>query len=996
MAPPPPPSGADDLAAFVSASRRLLSLEREAEVAEVAAASSSSEALSALEACGVAVTRLSLVGRRSSAGGRVTLELSTRGGRVLCAPRLSTGDIVSVRAHVLPGGKGAAGRRRAAMGAGDGEEGVLSVMEDTRMEVVVDDDGAGGDGGGAGDAGSLYACIQVGSDVTFKRCTRALDELERAVSAASHPAFALCGVLFRGADPRCESDAKLVLTPGQRDDLAGLNESQRDAVRHALLSKELAVIHGPPGTGKTTAVTAYIAAEVRRGARVLVVAPSNVAVDCIAERLAALKRTVKFVRAGHPARVMESVAEHTLEARLAQTDDAELARDIRAELATLDGRFRDARSGERRAIRGEQRQLRKELRTRESDALRRLLMRVDCVLSTTTGAGGRMLHHATAAGPFDVVVVDEAGQATEASALIAILRGRKAVLAGDPFQLAPTVKCRAAEDGGLGRTLLDRVFSRPRLHEQATRMLVRQYRMHSVISNWSSDALYGGRLEAAPAVAGHLLTGLVESPTPVDDGPEDSIAALPWVLIDTAGCGFAESGEDDSNGRESRSRSNEGEAAIVVEQVKALVGAGVQGSAIGVISPYAGQVSLLRAKLRGTPGGHGVEVATVDSFQGREKEAILLSLVRSNDRGNVGFLADRRRLNVAITRARRHVCIVCDSSTVSTDPFLSAMVDYASEFGEYRAADPGMVTAAPRPSVPDAAAAAPPPPSTSFSAERPKAHGVSGKGTGSRGKRRPRKGASSAPAPPSSVELEEHRETADQVRAFALSAASNGDGPAGLAFDASLSAAQRRIVHAVAGELGLRHETKGEGSLRFISVSAASKSPLPHPAATAATDEAGGRGDDDGDDEGKGAGRFDPLLDEGGEDDDDSADGASAAVTAAPLGDTGDESTLASPPACMQTADEGARPQSLAPSEPGGTNDILRQAAEERRRRLAEQPAAAAAAAPRTPRRIDAGGFLLEGPRAREAAATAAARRRLNSMLTKQSEARRRQHPTKK
>lgn len=681
---------------FIARQRRLLALEREGELNALSAATSSAASLSQLDAAGSAITRLSFSARRTTTGGRCIVELSTRGGRIISAPRISTGDIVRVCAHHAASSSGSS---KSGGGAQKGIQGVLCTLEDMRVEVVLDNKAGAEDGADFDtDPGERWCVIQVGSDVTVKRCNAALDELELATSSPSHHAYALCGVLYRGADARFQDESSLKLTGDQASLLAGLDESQAAAVRHAMLAKDLAVVHGPPGTGKSTTTAVYVGCEVLRGSRCLVVAPSNVAADGVAEKLAQLSCRIRFVRAGHPARVLPSVALHTLEARLAQTDEAALARDVRAEMTAIEVKARKVRGGERRALWAEKRVLRKELRVRESQAIKRLLGSVDVVVATVTGAGSSVLRHATADGEYDVVVLDEAGQASEVSALIALLRGRKAVLAGDPFQLSPTIMCSAADKGGLGQTLLDRVFSCRDLLDVTTKILQIQYRSNKIISDWSSEAFYEGRVKAAPMVAGHLLQHLVNSEGSGESGcgvsgDADVTLGVPWILVDTAGCGFGESADGDlSSGRNvSRSKSNEGEAEIIVQQVQELLNANVPAGAIGITSPYAGQVRLIRSRLRDIVGKRVViEVATVDSFQGREKEAILLSLVRSNDRGTIGFLGDPRRLNVAITRAKRLVYIVTDSATTSCDDFISAMIDYASEHGDYRCADPEM------------------------------------------------------------------------------------------------------------------------------------------------------------------------------------------------------------------------------------------------------------------------------------------------------------------
>lgn len=819
---------------FITRQRRLLALEREEELDSLSAATSSAASLSQLDAAGSAISRLSFSARRTTTGGRCIVELSTRGGRIISAPRISTGDVVRVCAHHAATSSVSS---KSDGGTQKGVQGVLCTLEDMRVEVVLDAD-AGADGPDFfTDPGERWCVIQVGSDVTVKRCNAALDELELATSSASHHAYALCGVLYRGADARFQDESSLNFTGDQASLLAGLDESQAAAVRHAMLAKDLAVVHGPPGTGKSTTTAVYVGCEVLRGARCLVVAPSNVAADGVAEKLAQLSCRIRFVRAGHPARVLPSVAPHTLEARLAQTDEAALARDVRAEMAVIDVKARKVRGGERRALLAERRVLRKELRVRESQAIKRLLGSVDVVVATVTGAGSSILRHSTADGEYDVVVLDEAGQASEVSALIALLRGRKAVLVGDPFQLAPTIVCSAAAKGGLGQTLLDRVFSCPDLLDSTTKILQIQYRSNKIISDWSSGAFYEGRVKAAPMVAGHLLQHLVNSEASGESscgvfGDADDTLGVPWILVDTAGCGFGESTDGDvSNGRNvSRSKSNEGEAEIIVQQVQELLNANVPPGAIGIISPYAAQVRLIRSRLRDIVGKRVlIEVATVDSFQGREKEAVLLSLVRSNDRGTIGFLSDPRRLNVAITRAKRLVYIVTDSATTSCDDFISAMIDYASEYGDYRCADPEMTLTGRAAgqeiyvgrSVPSQASVASASPCDEpRRKDRKKKSSKKVKSSSSKSKY-----ANVSTRSQALMDEGQIRDVESAVRSFVETSESGGQ--ESLVFDSSLSSAQRRAVHSLSEQLGISHTTMGEGLSRFITVALpARKKPL--------------------------------------------------------------------------------------------------------------------------------------------------------------------------
>lgn len=652
-------------AAYVAHQKDLLSLEREEEIAQVSLATSSTESLSATESAGLAVTRLSLHAETSVLGDRSCATFATRGGRELKPGGLKTGDIVAVR---LPAS--------AAGGPTELVPGVLTGLDGTRVTVVLDDPLPPP----AGDGPALYAVIRATSDVTNSRYRAALDGLARAADDPNHVAHALVGVVFgtRPAGFRTE----LSLSDAQKNALAGLNDAQRAAAELALRAEHVAVLHGPPGTGKTTAVAALVAALAARGERVLLTAPSNVAADNLAERLASLTPRPRFVRAGHPARVVPSVVPFLLESLVAKSDEAGLVLDIRRELdAALSSARGSKKFAERRKLRDEARLLRKELRKREGDALKRVLASTEVVVCTLAGAGARSLRDA---GEFDVVVVDEAGQATEAATWVALLRGKRAVLTGDHLQLPPTVLSERAASGGLGGTLMERVCAREGMRE-AVCMLTTQYRMNKTISEWASDALYDGKLVPAEGVEDRLLSDIVAG-----GGEGDEEIDCPFVVIDTADGDCDEEGEDDDTvsskrGATRTSRRNQAEASIVTEYVETLVSKGVAPFLIGVISPYAGQVELLRDKLRPTYG-RALEIATVDSFQGREKDAIVISLVRANDAGEVGFLKEDRRLNVAITRARRSVTVVCDSVTVGNHPFIKRVLEYAERCGEVRAA----------------------------------------------------------------------------------------------------------------------------------------------------------------------------------------------------------------------------------------------------------------------------------------------------------------------
>lgn len=462
-----------------------------------------------------------------------------------------------------------------------------------------------------------------------------------------------------------------------------LNPAQEDAVRHALSAEPLALIHGPPGTGKTRTLVEVVRQLVARGERVLVTAASHVAVDNLVERLAATE--VKVVRLGHPARVMPSVEALTLDALLDASEAATLAKRWGAEARAL--RKRVAAQSERGTLRGRERweQL-QEARRLEDDArhhLRRsaqaILARHQVIATTAAGATDHALH---GAGELDCVVLDEATQAPDPMALVALAHAPRAVLAGDPRQLPPTVIDREAERGGLGVTIFDRLLARA--GADAVRMLTVQHRMHEALMAFPSTMLYDGRLVAAPHVARHRLEDL-------PGVAADPLRPGPLVVVDTAGKGYAEALPGDD-----RSTSNPDQADRVAAEVRRLLGRGLAPSECAVITPYDAQARALRDRL-GRELAEGLEIGTVDGFQGREKEAIVVDLVRSNDAGHVGFLADVRRMNVALTRARRFLLVVGDSATLGGHPFyaafyaraealegayLSAWTDDAPPFGE--------------------------------------------------------------------------------------------------------------------------------------------------------------------------------------------------------------------------------------------------------------------------------------------------------------------------
>jgi superfamily I DNA and/or RNA helicase len=483
--------------------------------------------------------------------------------------------------------------------------------------------------------------------------------LERAATD-SRPWFAdLRAVLLGQRAPRFSSEVDFVSGD------TGLNQSQVEAIRFALSAKDVAIIHGPPGTGKTRTVAELVRQAVARGERVLACAPSNLGVDNLMERMIAVG--LNAVRLGHPARVLASLQDNTLDARVERHPEVKAARKMVREAFALfckADRFTRAKPepGAKRAMRQEARALLGDARKSEDRAVESVLNSAHILCATLTGLSDELLGGRV----FDLVVIDEAGQGTEPAAWLAVLRAKRVVLAGDHCQLPPTVLSADAARGGLGISLMERLLA---LHGPSlARMLAVQYRMHEHIMTFSSREFYGGELIADESVRGQLLT----------DRPgiaEVEMTRTPVTFFDTAGAGYDEEAEDDGE-----SRRNPREADLVVRFVRELLTAGLSASQVAVITPYSGQVRLLRERL----AEPGLEIDSVDGFQGREKEAVVISLVRSNPKGEVGFLSDSRRLNVALTRARRKLIVIGDSATLSAESFLQRLVEHFERAAEYR------------------------------------------------------------------------------------------------------------------------------------------------------------------------------------------------------------------------------------------------------------------------------------------------------------------------
>lgn len=616
----------------------LIDLEREAEKAENLRELRKFP-VSQREARGKTVTGLNMEGVEGGMGGMTMVVLSrpSRGEELSPFHAMNAGDnvLLTYPPNVEP---------RAV-------EGTLYKVEEYRVTVALN---------GAGPEADVRGSCQIdllGSDATYQRMRKAL------ITAAESKRSRLSTLreIFLG-----ELEPERTRVPKVRFFNDGLNEFQQEAVKRALAATDVALIHGPPGTGKTTVLVEIIRQHASRGERVLATAPSNIAVDNILEKL--LGTGLRVVRLGHPARTLESLRHGNL---AVQTEEDPVYEQVR-ELDAWRERIihRKARNGrnslgyaERQEREREVGRLWREARDLEFEIQRRIVTSAHVVLGTHAGISKRFVK-----GDFDLVAMDEASQATEALSWVPITMAKKVVFAGDANQLPPTIYSKEAAEGGLAVTLFDRL--KDILPANLQTLLRVQYRMHESIMKFPSEQFYEGKLIAHESVAKHTadeIPGVASTP----------LTSKPVTYIDTAGAGYDESWNDLLESRE-----NKGEAELAVKVLYELLGTGLAAKDVAILTPYVAQAKLLKTMVQEP----GLEIGSVDGFQGREKEAIILSLVRSNEGGQIGFLGDMRRLNVAITRARRLLVVIGDGVTIARHPVYEKFVAHSDALDGHRSA----------------------------------------------------------------------------------------------------------------------------------------------------------------------------------------------------------------------------------------------------------------------------------------------------------------------
>lgn len=633
-----------------------------------------SSSLKSLVKSGFAISNLSLLNIKNGIGGKLYLEFGPNHSASLeiTKGQIKIGDIVTVQdskssqnvANSSTQKKTKSSKKKTEKKHGNDDDettstvitGVITKINDKFIMVALDEEQEQ-------NAITLYSSsnlsiIKTVNEITYKRMESTMRKLSEFEFLSNNKIvqYLLNETSFSVRSPQSNTDFN-----NQQ-----LNQSQKDAINFAL-SNDISIIHGPPGTGKTFTLIELIQQLVSKGERVLVCGPSNISVDTILERLAKILPNNLLLRIGHPARLLEKNLAHSLDVLSKRSDSGLIVKDILIEIdKTINDikklkSFKDRREGWKLV-----KELRKELRERERKVIYDLILEAKVVVSTLHGSSSRELlsvynNQQQSEGTervFDTLIIDEVSQSLEPQCWIPIISHyksnfKKLVLAGDNKQLPPTIK--TADDNKVIKTLSTTLFDRlvKNYGEQFKILLDVQYRMNDEIMKFPSKSMYHDKLIADDSVKDLLLSDLHYVDT--NDFNED--LSFPIIWYDTQGDDFPESEEDKMEGTLiASSKFNGGEALQVKDHVINLLELNVKQEDIGIISPYNAQVSYLKKIL--WEEYPMIEISTVDGFQGREKEVIIYSLVRSNDKFEVGFLKEERRMNVAITRPKKQLCII--------------------------------------------------------------------------------------------------------------------------------------------------------------------------------------------------------------------------------------------------------------------------------------------------------------------------------------------------
>jgi superfamily I DNA and/or RNA helicase len=493
--------------------------------------------------------------------------------------------------------------------------------------------------------------------------------MQRVIRSRNNRTEQLREILLGHKEPSFDEDTEDVY-------IAELNESQNRAVNNVLKAQDVAIIHGPPGTGKTTTLIHAIIETLKHEDQVLVCAPSNAAIDLITEKL--FEKGVPVLRFGNPARISEELLMHTVDYKITHHQDYKRIKELKKRAVEFRNmalkykrNFGREEREQRKMILAEARKIHAEALNIENYIVKDVIEKTKVFTATLVGSVNPFLGDRE----YGTVFIDEAAQALEPATWIPILRADKVVFAGDHCQLPPTVKSYEAAKAGLSVTLFEKCIERQKVDV----MLQTQYRMNEQIMNFSGRIFYKGELKADDTVKDRRL------------GEKEPALADPVEFIDTAGCGYEEEFE-----REGESLFNREEANLLLKHLLQLYsvmknsGTDPMKFRTAVISPYKAQVNLLKTMISEnteiTPFVKNIRVNTVDGFQGQERDIVYISMVRSNDKGEIGFLNDIRRMNVAVTRPKRKLVLIGDSATIGQHSFYKKFLEYIEEIKAYRSA----------------------------------------------------------------------------------------------------------------------------------------------------------------------------------------------------------------------------------------------------------------------------------------------------------------------